>query len=587
MISKHVHCEPERDDYARLAAYIADAGHDGEKCLMSWHAGCWTEDDYTLAVLEAETVQALNTRTTKEKTYHLLLSFRPEDEAKLTPEAFKAIEERFAAALGFQEHQRHCGVHKNTNNIHLHIAYNRIHPERLTRHDPYYDYKTLSSTCRQLEQEYGLVVDNGFAQARENSLSHKAATLEARTGQESFEGYAKRHKSEIMQALEQAPSGPSGWQGFHEGLKAYGLGVKPHGNGLVLHDLYSKGSHHAVKASAVDRALSAKRLQERFGDFQPYRSLRQIQEHSRYQAGPLHRSPERGELYAQYQTGIETRKIKLQAVKEREYIALAAIRQQWEAKHREIEAMGIAKRNRRNLLALARKHEAEALAKAKLEFQPEREAVRREVPYTSWSGFLRHEAERGNEIALAVLRSLKEAVKPEQALELTQGQVKDTAPPVKDWSKHGLDYATTTAVKADFATQQRTALEREDLSGKGKTRLLAVLRMEELAAEEQARSINTTAPPLFTGVTQRIDNKGTVIFTLPSGGTVRDTGKEVLFFAHDKAAGEAARQYAVKKWGKAVRLESNVLCRDVLPERDGEPERVQEREQQKRRGMER
>lgn len=583
MISKHVPCEPEHDDYARLAAYIADAGHDGEKCLMSWHAGCWSEDDYALAVLEAETIQALNTRTTKEKTYHLLVSFRPEDEAKLTPEAFKAIEERFAAALGFSEHQRHCGVHKNTNNIHLHIAYNRIHPERLTRHDPYYDYKTLSNTCRQLEQEYGLVVDNGFERANENSLSHKAATLEARTGQESFEGYAKRHKSGIMQALEQAKD----WQGFHEGLKACGLGVKPHGNGLVLHDLYSKDLHHAVKASAVDRTLSAKRLQERFGEYRPYRSLRQIQEHSRYKAVPLHRSPERGELYAQYQAGIETRKTRLQAIKEREDTALAAIRQQWDAKRREIEQMSIAKRNRRNLLALARKHEAETLAKAKLEFQPEREAVRREVPYTSWSGFLRHEAEQGNETALAVLRSLKEAVQPEQAQEPTQGQVKDTAPPVKDWSKHGLDYAAAAAVKADFATQQRALLEREDLSGKGKTRLLAVLRMEELVAEEQARSINANIPPLFTGVTHRIDNKGTVIFTLPSGGTVRDTGKEVLFSAHDKAAGEAARQYAVKKWGKAVQLDGNVLRRDVLPERNGELELLQEREQQKSRGMER
>ena len=578
MISKHVPCEPGHDDYARLAAYIADAGHDGEKCLMSWHAGCWIEDDYSLAVLEAETVQALNTRTTKEKTYHLLISFRPEDEAKLTPEAFKAIEERFAAALGFTEHQRHCGVHKNTNNIHLHIAYNRIHPERLTRHDPYYDYKTLSNTCRQLEQEYGLVVDNGFERANENNLSHKAATLEARTGQESFEGYAKRHKADIMQTLEHAQD----WQGFHEGLKAYGLGVKPHGNGLVLHDLRSKGSHHAVKASAVDRALSAKRLQERFGDFQPYRSLRQIQEHSRYQAGPLHRAMEqgeRGELYAKYQAGIESRKNRLQAVKEREDATLAAIRHQWEAKRREIERMSIAKRNRRNLLALARKHEAEALVKARLQLQPEREAVRREVPYTSWSGFLRHEAERGNETALAVLRSRKEAIEPELVLEPTPGQVKDTAPPVKDWSKHGLDYATTTALKADFATQQRAVLEREDLSGKSKTRLLAVLRMEELTAEEQARSINTTASPLFTGVTHRIDNKGTVIFTLSSGGTVRDTGKEILFSTHDKAAGEAARQYAVKKWGKAVQLEGNVLHRDILPERGMEPE--------KRRGMER
>jgi hypothetical protein len=61
----------------------------------------------------------------------------------------------------------------------------------------------------------------------------------------------------------------------------------------------------------------------------------------------------------------------------------------------------------------------------------------------------------------------------------------------------------------------------------------------------------------------------------------------VLFSAHDKAAGDAARQYAVKKWGKGLRLEGNTLRRDVLPERDGEPERVQEREQQKRRGMER
>ena len=42
-----------------------------------------------------------------------------------------------------------------------------------------------------------------------------------------------------------------------------------------------------------------------------------------------------------------------------------------------------------------------------------------------------------------------------------------------------------------------------------------------------------------------------------------------------------------KKWGKGLRLEGNTLRRDVLPERDGEPERVQEREQQKRRGMER
>lgn len=85
MISKHVHYEAAHDDYGALARYIADAGHEGEKCLASWCAGCAADDDYDLAIVEAQAVQSMNTRSQKEKTYHLLVSFRPEDEAKLTP----------------------------------------------------------------------------------------------------------------------------------------------------------------------------------------------------------------------------------------------------------------------------------------------------------------------------------------------------------------------------------------------------------------------------------------------------------------------------------------------------------------------
>ena len=180
MIAKHISRKRKNDDYGRLAQYIADAPEKGEKCLVSWSAGCWSgDDDYGTGIVEAKNTQGMNTRSAKEKTYHLIVSFRPEDEAKLTSEAFKAIEERFAQALGFAEHQRHCGVHKNTNNLHLHIAYNMIHPDRHSRHEPFRDYKTLSDTCRRLEQEYGLVVDNGMEKARADRLSEKAAAIEA------------------------------------------------------------------------------------------------------------------------------------------------------------------------------------------------------------------------------------------------------------------------------------------------------------------------------------------------------------------------------------------------------------------------
>lgn len=570
MIAKHIHCLPEHDNYARLAAYIADAGHDGEKCLAHWCAGCAADDDYNLAVLEVEAVQSLNTRSTKEKTYHLMVSFRPEDEAKLTPELCRAMEEHFASALGFSEHQRHCGIHKNTGNIHLHTAYNMVHPESLSRHAPYFDYNKLSSACRQLEQQYGLGVDNGMEQAKDTSLSHKAATIEAQTGQESFESYAKRYRAEIMHALEQAPDGSGGWQHLHETLKAYGLGIKPHGNGLVIKDLHGE---HAMKASTLDRSLSAKKLQERFGDFQSYRSLRQIQEQSRYQTVPLQRSPERGELFARYKESIEVRKAKLAEVKEQEVTQLAAIRQQWHAKRREIESMNIAKRNRRNLLALAKKHEKEALAKAKLNLLPQRETVRQEIPYTSWQDFLKLEAANGNEVALAVLRSRKETVEPESPLEHAQPPAKA---PIKDWSQHGKEqFAMNRAeIRAEYAEKERELQERHNISVSGKKQLQAFLRMDAIMAEANAQG------QYLGEIKRRVDGKGIIIFTLASGGSIRDTGKEIFYSGHDTTAQEIATLYATKKWGKGVLVEKGFILPQRLREVEApEPEYLRQKKE--------
>jgi hypothetical protein len=203
--------------------------------------------------------------------------------------------------------------------------------------------------------------------------------------------------------------------------------------------------------------------------------------------------------------------------------------------------MAIAKRNRRNLLTLTRKHEAEAIAKARLAAQPEREAVRRDIPFSSWSGFLRHEAAQGSEIALAVLRSKGDTVEPEQ----------DAAPKVKDWSQHGREQFLT--AKADHAAKERALLEREDVSAKGKKPLQAFLRMERIAAEAKAQGYE------LGEITRRIDGKGVVIFTLESGGSIRDTGKELFYSAHDEKAHGIAMAYAALKWGKNISVEQGKI----------------------------
>ena len=58
-----------------------------------------------------------------------------------------------------------------------------------------------------------------------------------------------------------------------------------------------------------------------------------------------------------------------------------------------------------------------------------------------------------------------------------------------------------------------------------------------------------------------IDRKGTVIFSLPDGGRIMDSGKEIFFSGNNEAAQHIAVQYAQKKWGKGMHVEENKIVR--------------------------
>ena len=446
-----------------------------EKCLMNWCAGCWAGDDYELAIQEVADTQALNTRTTQEKTYHLIVSFRPEDETRLTPEAFKAIEERFAQALGLSEHQRHCGVHVNTENMHMHVAYNLIHPEKLTRMEPWRDYIKRDKLCRELEKEYGLVIDNGRDKAQEQGLGERAAAVEAHTGRQSFEGYARDQGEAILAILENARS----WEDVHCAFARHGLELKPRGAGLVV-----KNRHgwHMAKASAAHRDLSLKKLEARFGVFQEPRG-KMPESERRYGAVPLQKAPNRNRLWQEFQEQ-----------RQEQRAALEDIRRKWAEKRKELERRPIARRTRANLMKLTRQYEAEEL-----------HAVRMDAGAGNWLDFLRQKAAQSDETALAVLRSREEEVTPE----IRQSRMQ---------------------ARAAYLASKTTILENAELSTKTKNRLISVALMESLAS----------------GTTARISKLGSVIFTLPDGGKICDTGRSISF---SDEARETALDYMTAKWG--------------------------------------
>jgi Relaxase/Mobilisation nuclease domain len=142
--------------------------------------------DTTWAVREIAATQWLNKRTKSPRTYHLIISLTGGE----NPEAqtLRMIEERFCKGLGYDEHQRISVVHHDTDNVHIHVAINKIHPESLTLHNPGYDYKTRSKLCELLEQELGLGQDNHQrGQIRGNDVTPKS-------GQESFQPWLQRTK---------------------------------------------------------------------------------------------------------------------------------------------------------------------------------------------------------------------------------------------------------------------------------------------------------------------------------------------------------------------------------------------------------
>lgn len=263
MIPKRIDIEPENDDFAALANYIAAAKDNGEKLESIWIENCNAGDgidDLDLAIAEVKATQALNQRTKIGKTYHLMISFRDEHPPL---DVLKDIESEFAKALGYAEHQRIVGTHVNTDNFHMHIAINKIHPETLKAHTPLRDFKTLEEVSRAMEQKHGLKVDLGRAdKLQPERRPQRALDKEAHTWEQSFDGYVRENKTQLLAVLDQA----STWQDLHDGMARFSLELQPHGNGLVIAESNGK---HRLKASSIDRLLSKKALESRFGNFQP------------------------------------------------------------------------------------------------------------------------------------------------------------------------------------------------------------------------------------------------------------------------------------------------------------------------------
>lgn len=245
-----------QSSFKNLSNYMLDEKNGRQKVEEYNFTNCSFENIED-NILEIENTQAMNTRAKSDKTYHMVVSFQSDENP--TSEMMREIEAELVRSIGMERHQRFSAVHGNTNNLHIHIAINKIDPDLYRNVDPSFDKTKLQEKAALLEIEYGLKIDNHIPN-KEKSVDR--SVQEIHSGVESFKTWIREEVSEsVKKALEEGRS----WEELHKTLGAYDLELVERGNGMVVS---SRSSNYHVKASDVSRDLSKGKLEKKLGEFQ-------------------------------------------------------------------------------------------------------------------------------------------------------------------------------------------------------------------------------------------------------------------------------------------------------------------------------
>lgn len=424
--------------WTRTANYMLDSGTGdrGERIGGVRVTNCNTDDPAAATTL-IECTQAFNTRSKTDKSYHMMFSFPVGERPDL--KTLRYIEDELCKAIGYEHHQRISAIHIDTDNLHVHVAINKVHPTGFQNIEPFYDKMKLMETCERLELELGLTrtnhgltgekkrekrkeIRNGDRQHNdiradvgahitywadenrnvrpsennerlgdERTGRERPDQMEAHSGVETLLGHITRS---VSPSIHKAAS----WQELHSALADHGLTIKQRGAGLVI----GNGTLW-VRASQCDRSFSFKALTDRLGAFEKASSEKELKP---YQPAPKHKDS--SALFDQYQAQ------RMKHKKARDYgfdlvkyegKKLEANLQRWRIAQKALIKLAAKGPTRRAAIKLLNLQIAATRRHNKASLVPMRQQVLRDAAMPTWAQWLVQRAEQGDLESLEVLRS--------------------------------------------------------------------------------------------------------------------------------------------------------------------------------------
>ena len=259
----------------RLAAYIREPDNvrQQEKCI---HAGARNFITDTPAGQAAEMIAlAQESVRSKDPIVHYVLSW-PDGEQP-GPAQVEAAVDIYLEELDVPAHQVVYGLHADTDNIHLHIMLNRVHPDTRKCIDigGGFDIEAAHRAIARIEHAQGWrpeqnaryrVRDDGRAErqragpAEENQPGQTGPDhneMEQLTGEDSALRITTRDGAPIFRRAET-------WSQLHRELADVGLRYEKAGSGARMFV-----GKTFIKASQIDRQASLSKLQARLGPYEP------------------------------------------------------------------------------------------------------------------------------------------------------------------------------------------------------------------------------------------------------------------------------------------------------------------------------
>lgn len=254
-----------------LADYIRapEQTNELEKCAYSNGRGFLTDSHQgqraEMIALAQEAVRS------KDPINHYVLSWREGEQP--TPAQVEQAVDVLLDQMNLQGHQVIYGLHADTDNYHLHVAINRVHPDTLkpVEINKGFDIEALHQAVARIEQAQGWqreknaryhIQDGGELKRTDvgssvKKIDRRTVDMELRTGEKSAKRIGIEEAGPIIQAAKS-------WPELHAGLAKVGMRYEREGSGAKVFI-----GEVGIKASDVDRNASIGKLQKRLGIYQP------------------------------------------------------------------------------------------------------------------------------------------------------------------------------------------------------------------------------------------------------------------------------------------------------------------------------